>query len=121
MSVALFTAPVEATNNLNGLPILILGFSELGEWLVVNDEGNALMLANASVTLDWRYNWRDHTWVTVNEVLNDTQDDAPDGGQGVSGSIPDADDLGESDPLDEKGRPATSDPGDLDTGEATDR
>lgn len=112
---ALFAAPIEAETVSGGLPVLILGITELFEAFVVTDEGRfgAEPLTNLSV--NWRYNWRDHSWVETGD-MNGAQDDPPDGGSDLSGSVPDTDGVGASDPLNPEGRQTTGDPGDLDTG-----
>jgi hypothetical protein len=114
VSHALFSAPIRATNNVNGLPILLLGTTSLGEVLAVDDDGRLVFVQMADVRVEWRYNWRDQTW---NEVDDGAEDDAPDGGEDFSGSVSEPDGDGPSDPFNPEGGSATGDPGDVDTGE----
>lgn len=114
--MTLFTIPVTATNDLDGMPILIIGVTALGEYLAIDGDGKSLVLTMPDVTFNWRYDWRVHRWLDIGDV-DDTQSDPPDGGSDLSGSVPEPDEFGSSDSLDPAGGQAPRDPGDLDTGE----
>lgn len=116
MTAALFRIAIRATNDVNGLPILVIGY-ENGRYLAIDDGGKTNDLDRDMVTFDWRYNFRSHEWLDLGDD-DDTQSDAPDGREGVSGELPDTDELSQGDPLDAEGGQAPGDPGDLDTGEA---
>ena len=113
---ALFPTPLRA-NDVNGLPILILGITSYFEYLAIDVDGKTGVFPHENVTLDWRYDWRDHRWVDVGETDGE-KNDPPDGGSDLSGSIPEPDGVGTGDPFDEEGGSTPGDLGDLDTGEA---
>lgn len=115
--IALFSAPIEGEVVQSGMPILILGLTDDGDVLSVDEDGGFIFHGFQAVRTTWRYDWRKHDWVDLKET-DATQDSPLDGGEGVSGSVPESDDIGESDPFDPEGRQTTGDPGNLDTGEA---
>jgi hypothetical protein len=113
--LALFRLPIEGENTQNSMPVLILGVSpgDPDYVLTVDDDGRFAWESMFYVKTNWR--WRDHRWVDAGEI-DDTQDDAPDGGPDLSGSVPDVDRIGQGDPVNQEGRQTPGDPGSLDTG-----
>lgn len=102
--IALFSAPIEATTYDSGMPVLVIGVAVTDEpnYIVIDDDGKTLYIPMSNVTMNWRYNWRDHEWVEVGD-MNGTQDDPLDGGPDLSGPISEPDGVGPSDPIDTQG------------------
>lgn len=135
MAIALFHEPVaafrEGYNGRGSGPVLVLGIEQGDLYaggiptgqaycsaLYADDEGKLAVCGIGELTIDYRYDWRTHTWVDVGGFDDSQEDDAADGGTEVSGRVPVADDLGAGDPVDPEGRQTTGDLGDLDPGEA---
>ena len=110
-----FVAPIEIEVIANGMPALLLGLDE-DQAIVVLEDGTFAWLAMTAIQTNWRYDWRQHDWIDLKEQ-DATQDSSLDGGEGVSGSVPESDDLGEGDPFNPEGGQASGNPGDVDTGE----
>jgi len=126
MGVSLFSAPVSGTAD--DLPVLILGIESgvdqngtTSSWfsnaLCVNDEGRLKFVRMTQIQLDWRYDWRTHSWIDTGDMNGDTQDPSTDGSPGVPGLLSQSDRVGPSDPFDPEGREAPGDLGGLDTRE----
>lgn len=119
MSIALFPTPLRA--ELRGLPVLILGLEQGtfnnndDSWcnaLVVDDVGKLNFVGVGELDISWRYDWRDHAWIEVDEL---GQEEPPDDGSAqLSGSIPDPDRVSVGDSIDQEGRPTPGSPGGLD-------
>lgn len=117
MSVALFRIAISATNDISGLPVLVIGY-ENGHYLIIDDGGQTLFIDYGKVTFDWRYDWRNHHWIDVGE-MHDQQTTAPDDRSApVSRFVPEPDRADNSDPLDPQGPETPGDPRRVDPGEA---
>jgi hypothetical protein len=109
-----FNPPISA--EADGLPVLVLGTDDRVA-LCVKDDGQWTFVDIFRLTANWRYDWRAHRWLDVGDT-DDTQDDAPDGGQTFSGHVPNPDQLRQGDSFHSQGGQAPGDLGDLDTTEA---
>lgn len=104
-------------------PALLLGYSEgreapgkeYGDLLAIGDDGKLCLVRAHEVTVDWRYNWKNHEWVEVSGIAEDGPSD--DGGEDVPESVPDVDGGGGGNPIDTEGGPTTGSAGDMDSGE----
>ena len=103
-------------------PALLLGYSETttrgvshGDLLAIGDDGKLCLVRSHEVTVDWRYNWKNHEWVEVSGIAEDSPSD--DGGEDVSESVPDVDGGGGGNPIDSEGGSSTGSAGDMDSGE----
>lgn len=94
-------------------PCLIMGFVGYLA-LILRDDGKFQLAEIDSVTPDIRYDWRNHQWIEVRDIGQETPDD---GGTQLSGSVPNTDRVSDSDPIDTEGGPSTGDPGNVDTRE----
>lgn len=115
-----FPGPVEAEDERSGLPVLALGVvtirgpqgvADSFSILAVDDDGKFAVIPMDQVKVNWRYNWRDHRW---DEGVQSGEDEAPDGGPDLPGSIPEPDGVSAGDPFNEEGRSTTGDPGNVD-------
>lgn len=117
--ISLFTGMIEVEITSSGMPGLMLGVQE-GEdavWALMIDEGGNFIWADiTNLKTSWRYDFGRGEWVELKET-DDTQDNSTDGGEGFSGSVPELDELGEGDSLDEEGRQAAGSAGYMDAGE----
>lgn len=100
MSFALLSLPLSADKD--GLPVLVLGLTDEMEGIVITDTGKFELVDLDRLTVEWRYDWSNHKWIDVGGI-NGTQNDGPDGGPSFSGSVPEFDRVGASDPLDPEG------------------
>lgn len=97
-------------------PVMLLGITPLGEWVGITDDGRMRYIPTHQITVDWRYDWKQHEWIEVNGITQELEDD---GGADLPGSVHDADGGSGGDSFSEEGREATGDSGDLETNEAT--
>lgn len=109
------SAWVEEPNGYNG-PLMLLGMSDLGEWFGVADDGHLRYASPAHITIDWRYDWRNHQWIEVSDIGIE-EEPSDDGGSELPGSVPDADAAGVGDQVDEEGRSTAGGPWGVDPGE----
>lgn len=117
-----FWPPIEVELIDTGLPALMIGFhpqddSNNNDWvLLVFEDGTLGWKKRGVVKTNWRFDWNQGLWIDTKEI-DATQDDPFDGSESVSGTVPELDEFGEGDPLDEEGRQTAGDPGDVDAGE----
>ena len=118
-TISLLSGLIEAEEVSSGMPVLIVGVQDgenIDVALVIDENGNFTWDNITNLRTPWRYNFDLGEWVEQKES-NGTEDDSPDGGEGVPGSIPELDEFSEGDPLDTEGRQAAGGFGYVDTGE----
>lgn len=117
--ISLFNGLLEAEVVSSGMPVLMIGIQDAADTsfvLAIDENGAFTWVDLTNLRLPWRYDFGRGDWVDIKET-DDTQDNSPDGGPGIPGSVPELDEFGEGDPFDQEGRQATGGVGDVDAGE----